>query len=284
VPPPPPSAYGLVVPGAAEAPQLSPPPPPSFSPPLPDAPQAPYTPPSDLSGFFGGPTQAGPSAAGFGGVAPSPFGAPASQFGGAPPIQFGGPPAGAPYGAPPWASAPPSRSKRLWVSLAVGAVAVLVVGVGGLRVYDRMTMHHVGTMPAALQDTILDDGAQSQAIIAAAVASAARDHDMSRLKHFQVGIFRSGSTVVVADMGDIPSGSRVFRDALLNGAGSSAVGMTLTSVTPGHQGGSESCGAGAASAMCVWLDNGTVGFVFVNAPDVTAAQSYLQTLRDAVEH
>lgn len=282
MPPPPPAAYGIAVPGMPAAPL-----PPQYAPPAASpmpayaAPPAPAAAPSDASGFFGGPVPHAPPPT-FGG--PSQFGAPAAptQFG-TPGGQFGGPPT-IPYGAPPWASAPANRSgSRLWAKIVGGLIATLVVGGVGLHLYDAATAHHVGTLPVALQDATRDDSPQAQSIIAESVARAKADNDMSKLKHLQVGIYRSGATVLVAEIGDIPSNSAAFRDELLNSAGGGA-GMPVSSVSAGRQGGSESCGGTASSEMCVWVDNGTIGLMFVvNSADQATAEAYLQALRDVTE-
>ena len=270
----PPSAYGIAVPGAPLAPAVSYTPPPSSPP----APVGAYPPPAPLEPTIeygsAAPTEA--AASRFGGYAgpADPFAAPPAEPFAAPPV---------PYGAPAWSTTPPKRKRtRLWAKV-LGGLFLAVVGLGVVvHLYDAATLHHiVGSMPATIQDTSLDSSAQAQSAVAAAIAK----EQTSGIQDFQAGIYRGSPSILVADMGEVPANSGAFRAGLVNSFLGGETGSTVTSVTPGKQGGTESCAALATGVACLWIDDGTVGAVIVlKSTDMAAAQAYLQTFRDQVEH
>lgn len=268
----PPSAYGIAVPGAPvpaqqqfaqqqfAQQQFTPPP---NAPPPAVPPQAPPPAPSPFADY-----------------AVAPVAQPVTTFG-APPSTFGAPAA---YGTPVWSTTPPKqRGSRLWAKIVAGLVVALVGGVVLLHLYVAATRHHVTTLPPSLQGVDQDLSPISQEAIAVAIARAHSDGTMRDITNFQAGVYRSGSAIIVVDMGDIPSNSAAFRSRILNSMGGTNSGVTFTSVTPGHQGGSESCGVQGTNEICVWADNGTMGAVFLNETDQVTAMGMLQSLRDAAE-
>ncbi len=256
---------------------VPPPPPPNpftdFAPPAPPEPSIQYTNAS--------PTEA--AAARFGGYAgpADPFAPPQPQ----PqpqPSPFGGAPV--PYGTPTWSTAPPKRKgSRLWVTIVAGVLAVVVGGVVLLHLVINATRHHVTTLPPSLNGTTLDTSSQMQALAAEVTANEEASNRLHHVSNFQIGIYRDGATNVIVDMGDIPPNSPAFRTTLLNQQLTSQ-GVTPTSVTPGRQGGSESCGTMDDGVLCEWADNGTLGTVLVEGGDLPTAEIDLQALRDQVEH
>ena len=278
----PPSAYGIAVPGAPVVPgqqqQFAPPPPPSAPPAGTPSPFATYAPPTPL-----------PPAIEYGAAAPSE--ASASRFGGyaGPPDAFAAPPAtpfGAPpvqYGTPTWSTQPPKKQgSRLWAKVVGGLVTGAVGLVVLLHVFVAATAHHITVLPQSVNGATLDTSPQIQAVEAATIAQAQQSDGHDRLRHFQIGVYRDGNSLIVAGMADIPANSPAFRSTLLNQM-LSGQGISPTSVTPGRQGGSESCGNSTNGVGCVWVDNGTFGMLVVPGADVPTVEAYLQTFRDQVE-
>jgi hypothetical protein len=230
---------------------------------------APVAPPVDSSGFFGGPAPQ---------PAPSSFGAPPSHFG-TPGAQFGGPPTTA-YGAPTWSSAPPKKSSSgTVIRVVVGLVVFLVIGGGGLRIYDGLNKHHLGELPESLNGAtrIIDASVDDQ------TARAQADLVSYHVTHFRLGGYNSAGYKVVAEIGEIPAGWNRQKDAFIRGLNAGA-GTTLTPVAAGPKGGTVSCGAIVGGTVCAWVDDGTLGVIITNDPAPQAAESYLQALRSAAEH
>jgi hypothetical protein len=252
MPAPPPSAYGISASGAPAAPTQQ---------------QHPYAPPPSA------PPQAPPAPSHFADYAVAPAAQP-----------FAGPTTA--YGTPVWSTAPPKKGGTpLWVKVTGGVFAALIGGGVLLHLYDVATVHHVTTLPATLGTATQDTSPAAQSAISTAIAQAQQSGTLSRVKNFQAGVYVDGSTVVVADMGNIPSNSPAFRASIVNSFSTNETGMTFASVSPGKQGGTESCGVRPGTTMCIWVDDGTVGAVVaINTTDVATAQAYLQSLRDQAEH
>ncbi len=158
----------------------------------------------------------------------------------------------------------------------------------GLRAYDHVTAHHVGALPATLDSLTLDTDPQIQAAMEAAKAKVASDYDMRAIKNWQVGVYQSNRPQLIAEIGDVPGSMTHQRDQFMQafaGAASSGQGVAIAPVDAGPKGGSVQCGVSPSGmAVCVWVDKGTLGAVFVQGSTAQDAQAYLNELRDATEH
>jgi hypothetical protein len=254
------------------------------------APPAATAPPTEASGFFGGPvphapppTFGGPPSQ-FGTPAPSQFGTPGGQFG-----QFGGPAVGNPMGPPaiPYAvtTARSGRSKIVATAAAV-VVALLVTGAVP-RVMDRLHQHHTSALPAAVAGYSQLDAA-TEAGVSQGLQASMPAKFKGKLTNLQAAVYSQGGAAgLFVATADVPAGTqRHANEAFSDDDGTNSFHDVTAPAS--SFGGKVMCTSyekdGQATPACGWVDDGTFGLVLVPGSDEATALSLLAEVRAATEH